>query len=574
MTSSLKARHAPRYLAVARLLLKHRSALSRPWDPALAAVPASGAVSSSNGVGAGGPLDDLTDDRKQSVEEDARALADELVRMGPTFVKLGQLLSTRADLLPPEYLEALAGLREDVDPMPPGEAQQVIEEELGASGVFESFAPEPFAAASLGQVHRAVLNGGRPVAVKVQRPGIRQQALEDMEVIAELAAFVDEHSEEASRVGFTDMVSQFRQSLIGELDYRREAANQKVMGAQLFEFRSIVVPQPVDDHTTSRVLTMDLVEGRSLTSLDSSPRPDVDYRHLAEELIGAYLDMVLVNGFFHADPHPGNLLLADDGRLALIDLGMISRVSPEAQGNLLRLLLAMSSADGSGTTDALEHLGTPLETFDRGLLRERVNGMVIRYRGATVGDLPAGRMLLELAMACSACGLRPNAELTLLAKALLSLDETARILDPSTQIDRVVESHVARVMRHRMMQAIAPANVMRSALDAAAFVEALPRRMNKILESVSEGKLTINLEGLDEPAILRGAQKLANRVAIGVLIAAFVIAAALFSSQRTGAFLWGYPVLTLVFLGLAVIVAGWLAVGVVRGDLPRRHGSG
>lgn len=548
--------------------MKHRSALSRPWDPA-ALGGAAGASLATDAAG-DGQLDGLVDDQRQSVEEDARALADELVRMGPTFVKLGQLLSTRADLLPPEYLEALADLREDVAPIPPGDAQRVIEEELGGSGVFKSFSPEPFAAASLGQVHRAVLNDGRPVAVKVQRPGIRQQAIEDMEVVAEMAAFLDEHSEGAARFGFAEMVSQFRQSLIGELDYRQEAANQKLMGAQLLDFRFIVIPQPVDARTTSRVLTMDLVEGRSLTSVDSAGRPDVDYPHLAEELIGAYLDMVLVNGFFHADPHPGNLLLTDDGRLALIDLGMISRVSPEAQGHLLRLLLAMSSADGTGTADALEYLGTPLETFDRDLLRERVTGMVIRYRGATIGNVAAGRMVSELAMACSACGLRPNPELTLLAKALLSLDETARILDPGTQIDRVIESHAARVMRHRMMQAISPANVMRSALDAAAFVEALPRRMNKILESVSEGKLTINLEGLDEPAILRGAQKLANRVATGVLIAAFVLAAALFSSQRTGAFLWGYPVLTLVFLGLAVVVGGWLGIGIVRSDLPRR----
>jgi ubiquinone biosynthesis protein len=574
VTSSLKARHAPRYLAVGRLLLKHRGAVARPWDHPFDL----GFADDTGSHAKDGSGEDSVDGAERDIAtvEDAKELATELVRMGPTFVKLGQLLSTRADLLPPAYLQALSRLREEVEPLPAGEAERVIEEELGArvSKMFGSFESKPFAAASLGQVHKATLRDGRPVAVKVQRPGIRQRALEDMEVIAELAAFLDEHSDGASSFGLVEMVNEFEQSLVGELDYRREAANQRLMGEHLSSFERIVVPQPVGGFTTSRVLTMDYLEGRSLGSIGELRRIDVDCSRLAEELISAYLDMVLVNGFFHADPHPGNLLLTDDGRLALIDLGMISRVSPEAQGHLLRLLLAMSSGDGTETTEALEHLGTKLDTYDREHLRVRVNGIVIRYRAAMAGELQAGRMISDLATACSSCGLRPDAELSLLAKALLSLDEAARLLDPEIQLDSVLEAHSARVMRHKMMEAISPANVMRSALDAAAFVESIPRRLNKILESLSEGKLTINLEGLDEAALLRGAQKLANRVATGVLIAAFVLAAALFSRQRSGAVVWGYPILTVIFLGLAMIVAVWLAFGILRGDLPRRRGGG
>ena len=363
MKSSLRARHAPRYLAIARLILKHRAAVALPRDRLsdLALDPELGAADTSAETGflLGEPSGFANE-----AAADAEALAAELVRMGPTFVKLGQLLSTRADLLPPEYLAALSGLREEVAPLAPGEPERIVEEELGArvSMVFGSFDPEPIAAASLGQVHRATLRDGRPVAVKVQRPGIRQKALEDMEVIGELAAFLDEHSESVSRFGFADMVSQFRLSLVGELDYRREASNLRLMAAQLSGFERIVVPLPVDDFTTSRILTMDYVEGRSVTSIGPLARVDVDFSVLSEELIGAYLDMVLVQGVFHADPHPGNLLLTTDGRLALIDLGMIARVSPEAQGHLLRLLLAMSSADGGAATEALEHLGEQLET--------------------------------------------------------------------------------------------------------------------------------------------------------------------------------------------------------------------
>ena len=174
-------------------------------------------------------------------------------------------------------------------------------------------------------------------------------------------------------------------------------------------------------------------------------------------------------------------------------------------------------------------------------------------------------------MAASACGLRPGTELTMLAKALLNLDEVARTLDPDIRIDSIIESHAAAVMRDRMLDAARPAKLMRSALDAAAFVEQLPSRLNKVLESLAEGRIDLRLDGLDEGAVIRGAQKMANRVAAGVMIAAFVITAALFASAPRGTIVWGYPLLTIVFLGLAALTAAWVGIGMVRKDLPQRR---
>lgn len=556
MASQLKAGHAARYAALGRLLLKHRGApLTGPSDTSDL------------------DLDGYAPDGSEATEEDAAALVDELVRLGPTFVKLGQLLSTRADLLPPVYLEALSRLRDDVEPMEPGVAEQVIEDELGVriSTAFGSFEPEPIGSASLGQVHRATLRDGRPVAVKVQRPGIRRRALEDMEVIAELAGFVDAHSDKASRLGFGSMVEQFRRSLIGELDYRREAANLDVLGDALADYDRIIVPRPVDDYTTSRVLTMDYVDGRSVASLSRLGRTELEGEQLADQLIGAYLDQVLVHGMFHADPHPGNVLLTRDGRLALIDLGMVASLSPEVQDQLSRLLLAISSGDSSAAADALERLGERLDGYDPDLLRTRVADLLLRYARATVGELAAGRSLAELAMAASSCGLRPGAELSMLAKSLMNLDQVARTLDPEVRIDEIIESHAAAVMQHRMTEKVRPATVLRSALDAAAFAEQLPTRLNKVLESLAEGRINLRLEGLDEGSVIRGAQKLANRVTAGVVIAAFVISAALFSSAPHASTLWGYPVLTIVFLGLAVLTAAWVGRGMLRRDLPERR---
>jgi predicted unusual protein kinase regulating ubiquinone biosynthesis (AarF/ABC1/UbiB family) len=555
--SSLKAGHAARYLSVGRLLLKHR-------------VPSPGGIASDSELDLEGfPLDE-----DAATEDDARQLVDELVRLGPTFVKLGQLLSTRADLLPPVYLEALARLRDDVPPMEPGTAEKVVEDELGVriSTAFGSFEPEPIGSASLGQVHRATLRDGRPVAVKVQRPGIRRRALEDIEVIAELADFVDSHSGRASRLGLGAMVQEFRASLLDELDYHREAEHQKVFGEMLAGFDRISVPQPVDDYTTSRVLTMDYVDGRSIDSLGPLGRIELDCEGLADQLIGAYLEQVLVHGLFHADPHPGNVLLTRDHRLVLIDLGMVARLSPPAQEQLLRLLLAISNGDPSSAADALERLGDRLEGYDADALRARVAELLLRYGSSTVGRLAVGRSLAELAMAASASGLRPGAPLSMLAKSLLNLDQVARTLDPDVRIDELIEKHVAAVMRSRMLDSARPAKVLRSALDAAAFAEQLPGRVNKVLESLAEGRFTLRLDGLDEASMIRGAQKMANRVVAGVMIAAFVVAAALFSVAPHGATVWGYPVLTIVFLGLAVVTGTWLAISVLRRDLPQRRG--
>lgn len=552
---SLKAGHATRYAALAGLLLKHRGA----------AVGGNDAVAELD-------LEGEELDGGTATEADAQHLVDELCRMGPTFVKLGQLLSTRADLLPPVYLRALSRLRDDVPPLEPGTAEQAVEDELGVrlSTAFGSFDPVPLGSASLGQVHRATLRDGRPVAVKVQRPGIRRKALEDMEVIAELAEFLDRHSDRAARLGFGAMVEQFRGSLLGELDYRREAANLTLLGDILADCPGLVVPQPVADYTSSRVLTMDYVDGRSIDSLGPLGRTELDAADLADQLVGAYLQQVLVHGFFHADPHPGNILLTADHRLALVDLGMVARLSPEVQDQLLRLLLAMSSKDSAAAAEALERLGERLEDYDPDQLRARVGELLLRYGSSTVGELPAGRSLAELAMAASVSGLRPGTELTMLAKALLNLDEVARTLDPDIRLDSIIEKHAAAVMRDRMLDAARPAKVMRSALDAAAFAEQLPGRLNKVLESLAEGRIDLRLDGLDEGAVIRGAQKMANRVAAGVMIAAFVIAAALFAATPRGTTVWGYPLLTIVFLGLAALTAGWVGWGMVRKDLPQR----
>src|SRR5580658_1799363 len=249
-------------------------------------------------------------------------LADDLEKMGPTFIKFGQLLSSRPDLLPEPYLKALARLQDKVKPFPYEQVEEIISSELGIriSKAFSYFEEKQLAAASLGQVHRAALRDGRAVVVKVQRPEIRKQIAEDFEVLEEIAGFFDEHTEIGKRYRFGKLLAEFKSTLLAELDYQREASNLTTLAKNLQQFPHIFVPLPVVDFSSRHVLTMDYVEGAKITALSPLVRMELNGNALAEEFFQAYLKQVLVDGFFHADPHPGNIFLTQDGRLALLDL--------------------------------------------------------------------------------------------------------------------------------------------------------------------------------------------------------------------------------------------------------------
>lgn len=544
----MKVKHLFRYGEIGRLLVEHRAA-------------------------AGAVGDDSVDADVAGTREDAEKLAAQLEAMGPTFVKLGQLLSTRADVLPPAYLKALARLQDHVVPMPFDDVERVVTTELGVrlSRAFREFGARPVAAASLGQVHRAVLRDGRVVAVKVQRPDIRDRIVDDMEVIDELATFVDDHTQLGRRYGFAAMVEEFRRSLMEELDYRLEAANLATIHTNLAHYPRIVVPLPVADYSTSRVLTMEWVSGRNLSSLGPLGRLELNGRDLARDLFLAYLDQILVDGFFHADPHPGNLLLTDDGRLALIDMGMVARVAPDTQDALVKLLLATSGGRGADAADVMIGLGNQLDGFDRTAFCRRVEDLVSRNLTASVNDVQAGDLVGQILQAAGQSGLRTSSELTMMGKALLNLDEVARILDPTFEPNPTIEQHAAELMHKKMLQSASPTNLLAAAIDAKEFAEKLPGRINKVMDALSEGQLTINVQGIDEKELMRGVQKLANRLTTGVVVAALVVGAALIMRVDARPKLFGYPAVAIVLFGLAAAAAAWLLANIALSDIPQYH---
>ena len=541
----MKPAHIPRYTDIARLLLKHRGAFAESVSD----------TSSADGV----------------TVDDAEQLASDLEAMGPTFVKFGQLLSTRSDVLPPIYLTALKRLQDHVEPVPFVEIERVVNAELGVriSKAFSKFSERPAASASLGQVHRAALRDGREVAVKVQRPNVRERIVEDMEVMHELADFVDKHTETGRQYGFAAMVEEFRVSLMAELDYRAEARNLTVIHDNLAHYEKIVIPRPVADYSTSLVLTMDWISGRNLGKLGPLARLDLDGHDLAEDLFRAYLDQILVDGIFHADPHPGNVLLTDDGRLALIDMGMVARVSSGTQDALLKFLLALSGGRGAAAADILASLGEQLPDFDIGTFRRSVDDLVGRSLALPVEDLQAGTIVGQVLQAAGEAGLRPPSELTMMGKTLLNLDEVARILDPAFEPNPTIERHSEELMHKKMLQSASPSNMMATAMEVKEFAEKFPGRVNKVMDALAEGQLTLNVQGIDEKELMRVVQKLANRVTVGIVVAALVIGAALIMPIDVGPKLFGYPALALVLFLLAAAAAGSLLVSIVFSDIPQ-----
>ncbi len=530
MAISLKPQHLNRYRQIAWLLMKYgRSDL----------------------VKSSGLEETLQAEERVTPKEAAKAdeLAADLEKLGPTFVKLGQLLSTRVELMPRAYLEALARLQDKVGPFGFDEVEKIVSAELGVrmSKAFSDFEMVPIASASLGQVHLAHLRDGRAVAVKVQRPAIREAMVDDLEALEEIAIFMDEHTAVGKRYEFRSMLDQFRKSLLRELDYRQEAHNLSTFKEQLKNFERIIVPAPITDYCTSRVLTMEYVPGVKITEVSPVARMEFDGAALAEDLFRAYLEQILVHGFFHADPHPGNVFLTDDYRVALLDLGMVGRLMPRLQEDLMQLLLAIAEGHGEEAAQIAIKIGEKKEDFDEKAFIRRISEIVAIQQSATIGQMQVGRIVLEVTQAAGENGIRVPAELTMLGKTLLNLDQVGRALEPEFDPNASIRRNAAEIMQRRLVKSLSPGNLFSGMLEVKDLLQRLPARVNKFLDALANNELKISVDAIDEQKLMIGFQKVANRITVGLIVAALIIGAALIMRVDTTFRIWGYPGIAIIF---------------------------
>jgi ubiquinone biosynthesis protein len=495
-------------------------------------------------------------------------LADDLEAMGPTYVKLGQVLASRPDLLPEPYLRALARLQDKVKPFPYEEVEEIVAAELGAriSKAFSRFDTTPIAAASLGQVHSAALRDGREVVVKVQRPDIAKQIAEDFEVLQQIAEFLEAHTEMGKRHRLLDVLEEFRVTIKHELDYERESQNLVLMGKNLAEFELLQVPQPVPDYTTRRVLTMDYVRGRKITKLSPIARLDMDGCELAEELFRAYLKQVLVDGFFHADPHPGNVFLTDDGRIALLDLGMVGHITPGMQQTLLKLLIAISEGKSEDAAKVIIEVSETTPEFDAVAFNKRVAQVVFESQGRGINQINVGRTLLDVSRTATELGLFVPSELSLLGKTLLQLDEVGKILDPEFDPNDAIRRNVTELMTKRIHRDATSGSAMKALLDMKDFIGGLPERLNRILDAIGDGAVEVNVRATDANLFMEGLQKIANRITSGIVLASLIIGASLLMRVETDFRILGYPGLAMIFFLFALANAIWLLFSIYIQD--------
>ena len=505
------------------------------------------------------------DEYNQKPEE----LVEDLKKMGPTYVKLGQLLSTRPDLLPENYLQALANLQDDVETVPYEEIQKIFEEEIGVkiNKAFELFDPKPLASASIGQVHLALLPSGRKVVVKIQRPGIRKNFIEELETLKNMADLAVTHSKVAKKYALDDVIEELRFILLNELDYNKEAQNLVILKENLKEFKNLIVPSPVAEYSSSKVLTMDFIDGKKITSLGNLKKIETDFTSVIDDLVEAYMKQIIVDGFVHADPHPGNIHVTADDKVALMDLGMVAKFSPKIQEKIMMLLVGMTKKDGDDITDALLEISeydsakVNLDHF-----RKNINRLVMDSTSTNAEDMETGRILLQMNRIAADEGIKLAVELNILGKVLLNMDQIVAVLTPKYDLQKAIRRFMEKMVNKKMQQELKPENAYAFLLDNKKLLENLPGRLNKITENLANNQLELKINAIDEDRLTEGFQKVANRITSGLIIAAMIIGAALLMRIPSTYTILGYGVLPFFFFVIAIGLGLFLVYSIMFKD--------
>jgi ubiquinone biosynthesis protein len=481
--------------------------------------------------------------------------------LGPTFVKFGQLLSTRSDILPEGVLSELQKLQDTVRPMPAGVAQAIVERELGApvEEVFTRFDPEPLGSASIGQVHRAVLRDGEVVAVKVQRPEAPGRVESDLELMREFADFLDRRFGRRIFVDVRGLVAEFETVIRRELDYTAEAENARRFAINFAE-TPVVIPRVHLEYSTARVLTLQHIEGtrfRDIRPLLLSPS---ERRRVASMGADAIFKMAFEDGFFHGDPHPGNLILTPQGDLALLDFGMVGYMSRGDIEALSRLFIAVVQRDAAASLRGLESLGVRYAPEVRGDLERDLREFLNKYSGLSVGEVTLGQALSELIALARRYRLRVPPVFPLLTKALVTAEGIARAIDPTINVYEVARPYARRLLAGRFEPEALLEGAQERTLEYVRYVEDYPEQVRQLLAEVTDGELEVRLRhgGLDE--LVGEVDVLANRLVFAVVIGALLI-----GSSMLGAFDHGGP--GVPYLGVPVVSFAGFTLALIMGSI-------
>lgn len=495
-----------------------------------------------------------------------------LEELGPTFVKLGQILSTRPDLVPEPFIRELSKLQDTAPTVPINEILAVIEEEFSrpVEDVYVDFDVIPMAAASLGQVHRAVLFDGTAVIVKVQRPGIVDQVETDIEILAKRAIFLEDHWERAKTYGVSDLVDEFAMTIREELDYTREGHNTDMLREQLADERGVKLPKVYWEFTTKKVLTLEEIHGDKITDYIQKILPQAHCNDLADRLSSAFLQQIFVDGFFHADPHPGNILVTPDGEIGLVDCGMVGRLDAENRAGAIRMLMAFEQQDTRVMADEILNLGISLGEVDNRRFTRDLGKVVRSYYDLPSKSVHMGQLLTRVLNVSVEHRIRLPASYAVLAKVLTNIDGICMQLDDDFNFTAVARTYVGRAVRSELRSDNLLNEFYRALAASRSLLFSLPEHVERLFRKAIDGTLRVEFkhQGLED--IEATVARSANRVSIALIVAGSIIGSSLVVSTGRGARDWlGLPALGVLGYIVATVFGVWLIISILKSG--KRH---
>ena len=506
--------------------------------------------------------------RREGLEKLTRA---ERVRMaleelGPTFVKMGQILSTRPDLAPVELIEELSKLQDNVPPFAFEQVKEIIEEELGGSldERFGSFDDVPLAAASIGQVHRARLRSGEEVAVKVQRPGIRPIIETDVEILAHIAGLMERHIEEMAVYRPTRIVEEFARTIEREMDYTIEALNQERFARQFAGYEHIHVPRIYREALTNRVLTMEYIDGIKASELQKLDEAGMDRRVIASRGAGFILEQIFKQGFFHADPHPGNILVMKDNTICYLDFGIMGSVDRRAREHFVDMIYSYVSRDETGIATALLRLTEWEQEPDRRALERDIRSLMDLYLYKPLKELQIKDLLRKTLELVARHRLAFPPDIFFMIKGLTAAEGLGLMLDPDFDVAAIVAPFVAGIKAERLKAGRVMSDVRAYGWELIELIKELPAELHEMVKHTKQGKIKIGFEHRGLENFIFEMDRSSNRIAFALVLSSIVIGSSLIITTNIGPLLFGFPVLGLFGYTIAGVLGIWLLISILR----------
>ncbi len=489
-----------------------------------------------------------------------------MVELGPTFIKLGQILSTRPDIIPKEYADEFGKLQDKVPSLPYDEIEVYIRKELGApvDELFSEFSPIPLAAASIAQVHRGRLTSGEEVVIKVRRPAIKQIIETDVDILLGLAYLIENHIPQADIYDPVGVVKEFRRTISREMDFTREGHTIDRFANNFAASTTVHVPKVHWPLTGEGVLTMEYIEGIKVSNTRRLQDEGYDLKTIARNGADAFLKQVLVDGLFHGDPHPGNFFILPGNRICMLDYGMVGRLDNEVKYQLVDLLLAILHRDVDTVITLLLYSGDIAEDIDNKQLKRDLAELIDNYYEIPLQEINAGRLLTEFIEILTVYRIKFPADLMLLGKALITIEGIGRQLDPNFNMIDHLRPFMEKLVRDKVTPTHLSKEMVRVVQSYGALAKNLPRDLKEFINRVNRNKFKIDLEHRGLEKLITDLDKSSNRLSFSMLIAALIIGSSLIMQTDKGPMLFGFPMLGFLGYSIAGFLGLWLAIAILR----------